>query len=166
MTEISVIAERVGTVHNVPIQLGMDYFDAKFDTGSSATVIAASVFFEGWSEKAINMLETLCSQKGCKLKEFKSASGHRIKGYPVIARDVSIGEIVFPIFRYYLIIDGRHEMSLLGDDFIDNCRYSHEPHGDIKITAFDFDNYGWNREGALDSDELMSLIDGLVDESS
>ena len=32
-------------------------------------------------------------------------------------------------------------MSLLGDDFIDNCRYSHEPHGDIKITAFDFDNY-------------------------
>ena len=80
----------------------------------------------------------------------------------MVAKNVSVGEITFPVFRYYLIIDGRKEMSLIGDDFIDNCRYSHEPHGDISITAFDFEAYGDDHVRSLDSDELLSLIDELI----
>ena len=90
MTEISVIAERAGTVNNIPIQLGMDYFDAKFDTGSSVTVVSASVFYEGWSEEEINKLKGYCAEKGCDQREFKSASGHTISGYPVVAKNVSV----------------------------------------------------------------------------
>lgn len=161
MTDIPIIAERAGTVHNIPIQLGMYYFDAKFDTGSSVTVVSASVFYDGWSEAEIKALEDLCIEKGCKLREFRSASGHKIKGYPVFAKNVSIGETVFPIFKYYLITEGRQEMSLIGDDFIDNCKYSHEPHGDVLITAFDYDQYDTMDENPLDNDELLSLIDNL-----
>ena len=162
MTEVSVIAERAGTVNNIPIQLGMDYFDAKFDTGSSGTVISVSVFYEGWNEEELSRLKEYCAKKGCDQREFKSASGHTISGYPVVAKNVSVGETTFPVFRYYLIIDGRQEMSLIGDDFIDNCRYSHEPHGDISITAFDFEAYGDDPVRSLDSDELLSLIDELI----
>ena len=53
-------------------------------------------------------------------------------------------------------------MSLIGDDFIDNCRYSHEPHGDIIISAFDFESYGDDSVRSLDSDELLSLIDEMI----
>lgn len=53
-------------------------------------------------------------------------------------------------------------MSLLGDDFIDNCKYSHEPHGDIQLTAFDFEQYGESRDVSLDSVELLSIIDEII----
>ena len=162
MTDITVIAERAGTVHNIPIQIGMYYFDAKFDTGSSVTVVSASVFYNGWNDRELKALKALCIQKGCALREFKSASGHKINGYPVYAKDVSIGETKFQLFKYYLIIDGRREMSLIGDDFIDNCRYSHEPHGDVHITAFDFDEYEAEHEASLDNEELLNLIDELT----
>ena len=162
MTEVSVIAERTGTVNNIPIQLGMNYFDAKFDTGSSVTVVSASVFYDGWKDEEIARLKEYCTNKGCQQREFKSASGHKISGYPVTVKDVCIGETIFPIFRYYLIIDGRREMSLIGDDFIDNCRYSHEPHGNINITAFDFDSYASDQINSLDSDDLLALIDEFI----
>ena len=164
MTEVSVIAERSGTVNNIPIQLGMNYFDAKFDTGSSVTVVSASVFYDGWSDEDIARLREYCTKKGCQQREFKSASGHKISGYPVTVKDVCVGETVFSIFRYYLIIDGRREMSLIGDDFIDNCRYSHEPHGNINITAFDFDSYAADQIDSLDSDELLGLLDEFISE--
>ncbi len=160
--DISVKAEKNGTVYNVPIRIGMDYFDAKFDTGSSTTVIAVSVFYDGWSDEELNKLKSFCEGKGCKLREFTSASGHQLSGYPVVAKGVSIGETIFKEFHYYLIINGRREMSLLGDDFIDNCKYSHEPHDDIEITKFDFDNYCGMSGKSMNSDEVLSFIDNLV----
>ena len=75
MTDISVRAEKNGTVYNVPIRIGMDFFDAKFDTGSSTTVIAASVFYDGWSDAELKNLEDFCESKGCTKREFTSASG-------------------------------------------------------------------------------------------
>ena len=139
MTDISVRAEKNGTVYNVPIRIGMDFFDAKFDTGSSTTVIAASVFYDGWSDAELKNLEDFCESKGCTKREFTSASGHKLAGYPVVATDILIGDTEFKEFHYYLITNGRKEMSLLGDDFIENCRYTHEPHEDVEITKFDFE---------------------------
>ena len=162
MTDISFTAVKTGTVYNVPIRLGMDYFDAKFDTGSSATVIAASVFYEGWSDEELKKLRLFCEEKGCTIREFTSASGHKLSGYPVVAKDILIGETSFREFHYYLIIDGRKEMSLIGDDFIENCKYTHEPHENIDITGFDFDSYCGLREKAMDSDEVIGFIDDLV----
>lgn len=165
MTDINLTAERCGTVHNIPIQFDMYYFDAKFDTGSSVTVISASVLYEEWDESNTKLLEELCAEKGCEPKEFKSASGHKIRGYPVIAQNVSVGENIFPFFKYYFIVGGRKEMSLIGDDFIDNCRYYHDPHGDINISAFDFDSYEIMPNGFLQSDELLTMIDNMASDA-
>ena len=117
---------------------------------------------DGWSDEELNKLKSFCEGKGCKLREFTSASGHQLSGYPVVAKGVSIGETIFKEFHYYLIINGRREMSLLGDDFIDNCKYSHEPHDDIEITKFDFDNYCGMSGKSMNSDEVLSFIDNLV----
>ena len=162
MTDISVTAEKNGTVYNVPIRIGMDFFDAKFYTGSSTTVIAASVFYDGWSDAELKRLEDFCESKGCIKREFTSASGHKLAGYPVVAMDILIGGTEFKEFHYYLITNGRKEMSLLGDDFIENCRYTHEPHEDVEITKFDFDNYCGVNGTCMTSDEVISFIDDLV----
>ena len=140
----------------------MDFFDAKFDTGSSTTVIAASVFYDGWSDAELKNLEDFCESKGCTKREFTSASGHKLAGYPVVATDILIGDTEFKEFHYYLITNGRKEMSLLGDDFIENCRYTHEPHEDVEITKFDFDNYCGVNDTCMTSDEVLSFIDDLV----
>lgn len=163
MTDISVTAEKNGTVYNVPIRIGMDYFDAKFDTGSSTTVIAASVFYDGWSDEETKKLEKFCESKGCSRREFTSASGHPLVGYPVVAKDILVGNANFQEFHYYLITNGRREMSLIGDDFIENCKYTHEPHGDIEIAKFDFDNYCGMAENFMNSDEVLSFIDDLIE---
>ena len=163
MIDVSVKAEKNGTVYNVPLRIGMDFFDAKFDTGSSTTVISASVFYDGWSDAEMSKLRSFCEGKGCELREFTSASGHKIAGYPVVANDVLIGKTIFKKFYYYLIINGRREMSLLGDDFIDNCSYTHEPHDDVEITQFDDDNYCGTSGNYMNSDEVINFIDSLVD---
>ena len=62
----------------------MDFFDAKFDTGSSVTVISIAVFYDCWSDDEINKLEEFCENKGCVKCEFTSASGHKIKGIDML----------------------------------------------------------------------------------
>lgn len=165
MTNISVTAEKNGTVYNVPIRIGMDFFDAKFDTGSSTTVIAASVFYDGWSDEELKKLESFCESKGCVKREFTSASGHKIAGYPVVATDIWIGDTEFKEFHYYLITNGRKEMSLLGDDFIENCGYHHLPHGNIEINTFDDEAYMRNRDNSLSNEDFLKFIDAVLSET-
>ena len=63
---------------------------------------------------------------------------------------------------YYFITNGRKEMSLLGDDFIENCKYTHEPHKDVEITKFDFDSYCRMSGSYMSSEEVLSFIDNLI----
>lgn len=56
MTEVSVIAERSGTVNNIAIQLGMNFFDAKFDTGSSISITAFD--FDTYASDQIDSLDS------------------------------------------------------------------------------------------------------------
>ena len=81
---------------------------------------------------------------GCTPEIFTSASGHSLVGYPVCIKNVLIGNVLFPKFYYYLILDeleGNRAIALLGDNFIDCCRFEHYPHEEIKITGFDYDGY-------------------------
>ena len=55
-------------------------------------------------------------------------------------------------------------MSLLGDDFIENCKYMHEPHSDIVITKLDFDSYCNINDYYMNSDELLDFIDDIAEQ--
>ena len=73
--------------------------------------------------------------------------------------DITIGDCMFDKFFYYLIVDKLHKkrkIALLGDDFIDCCGFSKEPHGDIIITKFDFSSYHIGNN-SLSTDELLSI---------
>lgn len=65
-----------------------------------------------------------------------------------------------PDFRYYLVIESKRDIALLGYDFIDNCRCSHEPGKHFYLTGFDADSYGTGT-GVMDSDEVIAFIDSL-----
>ena len=161
MTDVMITASKVGNVHSIPIEIGNNYFDAKFDTGAGVTVISASVFSDAWTDDAAQKMEDFCKTRGCRIEEFSSASGHIIKGFPVLAQNVIIGETTFPEFYYYFIVNGTRVVALIGDDFLENCQYSHEPHGDIHVTAFDFANYPVRKSTPIDNEDLLVFLDEL-----
>ena len=164
MTDVSITARKAGNVHNIPVEIGNTYFDAKFDTGAGVTVISASVFCDNWSEDMAKKLETFCKERGCHIEEFNSASGHVIKGYPVVVRDIVIDATRFQEFHYFFIVNGTRVVALLGDDFIENCRYHHEPHGDIQITGFDFEYYAAQKNNPVDNGTLLEFLDEIGEE--
>ena len=77
------------------------------------------------------------------------------------AHNVTIGNTVFPEFHYYLVVENQRDVALLGYDFTDCCKSTHDPHGDIIVTEFDDLVYGIGDIGAMDSDEVITYIDSL-----
>ena len=65
-------------------------------------------------------------------------------------------------FRYYLVVENKRDIALLGYDFIDKCRRSAEPSSDIFVSEFDDKAYG-EIDGALESNEVITLIDSQTD---
>ena len=96
-------------------------------------------------------------------KKFISASGDPFYGYLSHAGNVVVGNTVLHDFCYYLVFENKRDIALLVFDFIENCTGSFDAHSDIITTEFDEDNYG-KLDGALESDELISLIDSLSGE--
>lgn len=45
-------AAKNGAVYNVPIEIGSNYFVAKFDTGAGVTVISSDLFLDDKSDEA------------------------------------------------------------------------------------------------------------------
>ncbi len=80
--------------------------------------------------------------------------------YATYAENVYIGELLLKKFYYYLVVDkldNNKQIALLGDDFLECCKFTKEPHGSIAITEFDNDCYYEKRGSALSTDEILSI---------
>ncbi len=162
MNDINVVAKREKSSYRVSVDLDNRVFTIKFDPGATDTVISARVFSNSLTDQDLESLTKYCEEHSNHNKEFISATGDSFKGYLVTAHNVILGKSVMPDFRYYLIIKSKRDVALLGYDFIDNCRCSHDPGKNFYLTGFDVDSYGKNN-GAMENDEVVAFIDSLSD---
>ena len=162
MIEADITAKRIGSVYEVHVNLGKYIPSLKWDTGAKYTVISARMLDDDISDEALRQMKDYCEEHLKHKERFISASGDPFYGYLSHARNAVIDETELPNFYYYLVLENKRDIALLGEDFIENCKGTFEPHGDILVTGFDEEGYViWDR--ALESDELISLIDSLSD---
>lgn len=162
MTDISITAERDQCTYVIDVDLNDHVFDIKWDTGAADTVISIGAIFDGMTPEKLLELKVLCEShsKPENKKRFVSASGDEFWGYHVDAHDAVIGGQRFPRFHYYLVLENKRDIALLGFDFVDRCGYKHDPEGDVVITEFKDDGYG-APVGVMDNNELISFIDSF-----
>ena len=125
----------------VPVELGETFLIAEFDTGAGTTIISLDVFTGKIADEKREKIKDFFSQKSVLAEEFRSASGDSIYGYPVYADGAVIGGVSFPSFTYYLIVENKRSLALIGHDFIDHCQFSHKFGDDIIIDDFDFNTF-------------------------
>ena len=165
MIKVDITANNVASSYRVPMILGESILGIKWDSGAKYTVISVKVLNSDLSGEELENIKQYCDGHSNNREQFISASGHTFDGYLVTAHDVTIGHTVFPVFCYYLVVENQRDVALLGYDFTDCCRSSHDPHSDIIVTEFDDEGYGVADSGAMDSDEVIAFIDSLsVDE--
>ena len=157
------MAERAGSTYRIPMTLSNSDFGIKLDTGAKYTVISATAIKDTLTEADLKRIKSLCEERCRNKEEFISASGHSFFGYPVLAHDVEMGDSILKDFRYYLVVENKRDIALLGFDFIDRCTFSHMAEGDIVMTGFDSDGYG-EPDGALATEELIAFIDSLTED--
>ena len=160
MIEIDIKARRVGAVYEVLVNLGKYSPSLKWDTGAKYTVISARAIDKDLSDEALERIKEYCEKNHKHKEKFISASGDSIYGYLTHTCNAVIDASVLNEFHYYLVLENKREIALLGYDFIDNCSRCADAHGDIVVTGFDPDEYIISKN-AIENDELIALIDSL-----
>lgn len=160
MIEADITAKRIGSVYEVHVNLGKYTPSLKWDTGAKYTVISARMLDDDISDEALRQMKDYCEEHLKHKERFISASGDPFYGYLSHAKDVVVGNTVLHDFYYYLVFENKRDIALLGFDFIENCKGFFDAHSDIIVKGFDADGYK-QYEGALETNELISLIDSL-----
>ncbi|MCR5053774.1 MAG: retropepsin-like domain-containing protein [Lachnospiraceae bacterium] len=135
----------------------------KFDTGAINTVISSEVYYGSISDDVQKKIVSSLDLRKVKKKEFTSASGGTFVGYLVSANNFRMGDVIIPAFRYYMIIENKRTVALLGEDFIDACRYEHDSYGDVVIHEID-EKYFEDSEGTISEEDMISVIDEILAE--
>ena len=151
----------------------------KFDSGAANTLISIYSFYNKTKSNKFSELvyksvseykeKVLKTAKRLNLEplEMSSASGGKMKGYLMKARDVYIYGKLFPEFFFYLTFDTERQTVLLGNDFISCCSFTHNIGGDIHITKYDSTKYrnlvASKRPNAICVDELLDIEDIQAD---
>ena len=161
MIKADITAYRGSQDYEVTASLGESVISIKWDSGAKYTVISARVFNSRLTDEDLEKIKTYCEEHSSHREKFVSATGHTFDGYLVKVHNATIGNTDFNDLYYYLVVENERDIALMGFDFIDNCKGSFEPHGDIIITEFDEERYGSHIPGAVDNDEVISLIDSL-----
>ena len=159
---MKVEAKNIGQNYNLPVTLGKFYITAKFDTGAGHTVISAQVFTDNWNEETAKIIEKKLDDRKIKKREFITASGDKILGYKICSKDVMIGDVMIPVFKYYFITRSKRAVALLGKDYIDCCGFYHKPHKSIILEEFDEDVYSKKENDSIEEDELIEILDEVV----
>ncbi len=160
MQSTNIIAYRGQGFFGIPIIGNTSSFAIKFDTGAANTVISIEKISGDLTDEQLKKIKDYITSRGICPKEFKSASGHPFYAYPAYMTNIVIGSHLFNTFFYYIIVDRLHDnrkLALLGDDFIDCCGFSREPHGNIIINKFDFSTYHL-RDNAISTDDILSMV--------
>lgn len=113
----------------------------KFDTGAKRTVISIYALRDRWSLNQIKAIKDEFKKNNVKEEEFKSASGHKLYGYPCIAKNVKFDNIDFKEFYFFLVLDTDRKIALLGDDFISSSVFYHDEGGDIYVASINTESY-------------------------
>lgn len=158
---VDITAKRVESIYRVNMRIGSVLLPVKYDTGAKYTVISAKVFNSELTDENLSEINNYCEKKCNNKERFISASGHSFYGYLVEAHNVKMGNTLLESFRYYLVVENKRDIALLGFDFIDSCKGSFEPHKDIVISEFDEEDYN-TTDGAMDNDEVITFIDSLT----
>ena len=160
MQSTNIIAYRRDGFFGIPIIGETSSFAIKFDTGASKSVISVEKITGTLSNNQMASIKSFIATKNVSPEEFKSASGHPFNAYPAFMKNITIGDQLFEKFYYYLVVEKLHNkrmIALLGDDFIDCCSITKEPHGDIIISKFDFSSY-YTESNMISTDEILSLV--------
>ena len=163
MTEIDITARRVNDVYEVLVNIGKYTTSLKWDTGAKYTVISARALDKSLSDEVLEQMKMYCEKHNKHKEKFLSASGDPIYGYLSRAQNAVLDTSVQKEFHYYLVLENKRDIALLGYDFIDNCDRSANAHGDIIVTGFDDEGYGISGD-VLETDELIALIDSLSED--
>lgn len=108
----------------------------KFDTGAVNTVIGLRTLFKYLSKNNLDKLLNMFEISGIHKEKFNSASGDALYGYPCVLHDVEVSGIRIKNFCFYIIVNDKRTLSLLGNDFISFCDFSHKKGEDIIITNY------------------------------
>ena len=129
---------------------------ARFDTGAINTVFSLDNITAG--DVDAEKFEELI-KKQSKEKMFHSVTGDEIIGYPVVAENVYIAGSKFEKFFYYLVVNTKENIALIGDDFISKCKFYHEVNGDIVVDSFDYEQYENDFVDAMSENRVSELFD-------
>ena len=115
---------------------------AKFDTGAVVTFFTLSaLYYDIDADKALRLENGIRSKSGILTGQFRSASGADMFAVKCHKDNVTIGNIHFDKFYYWLAPSIENNKALLGDDFVAFCDFSHKFQDDIVIRDFDFQSY-------------------------
>lgn len=144
------------------------------DTGASYTSISALALNNKYydPEKAYKVEEQLLkrsdlytlSQKKKFVKTFTSATGEKVYGFLTDIGNVSIGDLELKHFYYYFVPKNNSAFALLGNDFLNNCEFTHKFDGNIVVNRFNEDEYYLSHNIAISSVELNLLIEKVSEE--
>ena len=161
MISLNIRAYRGLSTYRLDVIWGKNAVGVKWDTGAAKTVISIGAISDVITPEKLAKLIELCETRCGRLKKrFESASGDPFYGYPVCVSNVIFGGEMLSKFCYYLVLENKRDIALLGYDFIDRCTYSHISGGDIIVTAFNEVGYG-EIDGAMRSDEVSAFIGSL-----
>lgn len=146
----------------LPVEIGGKVFDMKLDLGAGSTVISIDFFADGATDEQRQKAIQFIKGSNAKTGRFIGATGDEFQGYLVHAKDVSIGETKFPDFYYYVVLENKRIIALLGSDFLEHCEYQHKLKGEFEITEFDFDGYIADREDAINYEDIVEFIDEMI----
>ncbi len=163
MIDISIYAKYRDYSYSVSVDLGDCVFPMKLDIGANTTVVSLDAYTRNLNTdirtRVLQYCEDCCHNK----RMFTSASGDNFWGFPVVAHDVYIENVLFNDFYYYLVIENKRVISLIGVDFLDCCDYTHDRHQGIEISGFDSLYYqNTVKKDSIDTNDIIAIIDEMM----
>ena len=139
-------------------------FPIKFDTGATSTVIGIYTLFNRISPNNIQKLKDGFEKAGIQPRDFSSATGHQLLGYPCKVHGVDVSGHILEDFYFHLVLDTKRKLSLLGNDFISCCNFKHEIDSNILIEDYDLKSYSekFCNTTCFDVNELHSPIRAVL----
>ena len=160
MIDVSISADITNSAYRVPITIGDTAFGVKLDTGAKFTVISAKVFNSELTEVDLKCISGYCDAHCGRKEKFVSVSGHVFYGYLVNAHNVKVDEALLKDFYYYLVVENKRDIALLGFDFIKHCSGSFKMHDKIVFNKFDQLSYRDHKD-TIENDEIIAFMDTL-----
>ena len=157
------MGNREDSSYLIDFEMSEIFLPIKYDTGAKYTVISARALRHNLKEEELQSIKHYCETNISRKEQFVSASGDPFCGYLAHAENIRIGSSKFRDFYFYLVVENKRDIALLGFDFIDNCKRHAEPCGNYIISEFDEASYKRGQESAMSGSELIAFIDSLSD---